>query len=50
MTMKFMLANPSLAARVKPGSTVSIEFVERKPGEYVITKIEPSTTAAAGGR
>jgi Cu(I)/Ag(I) efflux system membrane fusion protein len=50
MTMPFVLANPSLAARVKPGAAVSIEFVERKPGEYVITKIEPQPKAAAGGR
>jgi RND family efflux transporter MFP subunit len=50
MTMPFVLANPALAAGVKPGSAVSIEFVERKPGEYVITKIEPSTKPAAGGR
>jgi RND family efflux transporter MFP subunit len=50
MTMPFVLANSSLAARVKPGSAVSFEFVERKPGEYVITKLEPQSAAAPGGR
>jgi membrane fusion protein, copper/silver efflux system len=50
MTMEFVLANPSLAARVKPGSTVAFEFVERKPGEYVVTKLEPRATPDAGGR
>jgi RND family efflux transporter MFP subunit len=50
MTMEFVLANPALAARVKAGSAVSVEFVERKPGEYVITKLEPDTAASAGRR
>ncbi|MDK9703033.1 MAG: efflux RND transporter periplasmic adaptor subunit [Sulfuritalea sp.] len=40
MTMDFMLANPSLTEKVKPGSAIAIEFVERKPGEWVITKLE----------
>jgi len=40
MTMDFMLANPSLTDNIKPGSAVAIEFVERKPGEWVITKID----------
>jgi Cu(I)/Ag(I) efflux system membrane fusion protein len=40
MTMDFMLANPSLTAKVKPGSAIAIEFVERKPGEWVITKMD----------
>ena len=40
MTMDFMLANPSLADKVKAGSAISIEFVERKPGEWVITKLD----------
>lgn len=48
MTMDFMLANPSLTQKIKPGSAISIEFVERKPGEWVITKMEakPMTPAA----
>ncbi|KAF0165750.1 MAG: hypothetical protein FD157_926 [Rhodocyclaceae bacterium] len=40
MTMDFMLANPSLTQKIKPGSAVNIEFVERKPGEWVITKMD----------
>jgi len=39
MTMDFALANSSLAAGIKPGSAISFELVERKPGEYVITKM-----------
>ena len=49
MTMDFPLANPSLATSAKPGAKVAFEFVERKPGEYVITKIEPGTPAKAAG-
>jgi Cu(I)/Ag(I) efflux system membrane fusion protein len=40
MTMDFVLANPSLVEKAKPGSAISIEFVERKPGEWVITKLD----------
>ncbi|MGZ8156069.1 MAG: efflux RND transporter periplasmic adaptor subunit [Burkholderiales bacterium] len=46
MTMDFMLANPALAANVKPGTQIAFEFVERKPGEYVVTKIEAKGGAA----
>jgi Cu(I)/Ag(I) efflux system membrane fusion protein len=41
-----MLANPALAANVKPGTQVAFEFVERKPGEYVVTRIESKGGAA----
>ncbi len=40
MTMEFVPANPSLVANVKPGTPIGFEFVERQPGEWVITKIE----------
>ncbi len=40
MTMDFILANPSLVDKVKAGSPINIEFVERKPGEWVITKLD----------
>jgi len=40
MTMDFALANSSLAAGIKPGSAISFEIVERKPGEYVITRLQ----------
>ena len=41
MTMEFKLANASLASGLKPGSAVAFEFVERAPGEWVITGVEP---------
>ena len=40
MTMDFALANPSLAANIKPGSAISFEIVERGQGEWVITKLQ----------
>ena len=46
MTMEFKMANPSLLAAARPGSRVRFEFVERGPGEWVITSI----TAAAAAR
>jgi Cu(I)/Ag(I) efflux system membrane fusion protein len=52
MTMDFVLANPSLVATMKPGSPIAFEFVERKPGEWVIYKLEAKgaaqSTAHAG--
>jgi RND family efflux transporter MFP subunit len=47
MTMDFVLANPSLGTNLKPGTAVAFEFVERKPGEYVITTIAPKSAARA---
>jgi Cu(I)/Ag(I) efflux system membrane fusion protein len=40
MTMEFVPANAALFAGIKPGSAIAFEFVERKPGEWVITKVE----------
>jgi Cu(I)/Ag(I) efflux system membrane fusion protein len=40
MTMEFVPANPALIDKIKPGAAIHFEFVERKPGEWVITKIE----------
>jgi Cu(I)/Ag(I) efflux system membrane fusion protein len=45
MTMDFVLANTALLQGLKPGAPVAFEFVERKPGEWVITAIK--VTAAA---
>ena len=45
MTMDFVLANPSLAAKLAPGSPIAFEFVERKPGEWVIYKLEAKGAA-----
>ncbi len=41
MTMEFKLANTSLLNKLKPGAKVSVEFVERQPGEWVITSVKP---------
>jgi len=40
MTMDFTLANSALFGTLKPGATVAFTFVERKPGEWVIVKLE----------
>lgn len=40
MTMDFTLANSALIGTLKPGATVAFTFVERKPGEWVIVKLE----------
>ncbi len=39
MTMDFTAANSALLADLKPGAGIAFEFVERAPGEWVITKI-----------
>jgi len=41
MTMEFQVATPALLSGLKPGATVAFEFVERKPGEWVVTSIKP---------
>ena len=40
MTMEFVPANSALVDKLKPGAAIAFEFVERKPGEWVITQIE----------
>ncbi|WP_374483084.1 efflux RND transporter periplasmic adaptor subunit [Zoogloea sp.] len=47
MTMDFKLANPALQQSLKPGARVNFEFVERQPGEWVITTVKPVDTAPA---
>ena len=44
MTMEFKAANTALLQGLRPGQAVNFEFVERQPGEYVVTAI----TAAPG--
>jgi Cu(I)/Ag(I) efflux system membrane fusion protein len=39
MTMEFNVATPALVAGLAPGAKVDVEFVERKPGEWVITSV-----------
>jgi len=40
MTMEFKAANEALLKGLKPGAKVSVEFVERQPGEWVITSVK----------
>lgn len=40
MTMEFKAANASLLDTLKPGAKVNFEFVERQPGEWVITSVK----------
>jgi Cu(I)/Ag(I) efflux system membrane fusion protein len=40
MTMEFKDANATLLKDLKPGTKLSFEFVERQPGEWVITSIK----------
>ncbi len=40
MTMEFKLANAALIKDLKPGNKVTIEFVERAPGDWVITTVQ----------
>ena len=39
MTMDFKFANTALTTGVMPGQQISVEFVERAPGEWVITSL-----------
>ena len=41
MTMEFKVANDALLKNLKPGSAIAFEFVERGPGEWVITSLKP---------
>ncbi|MFZ2327374.1 MAG: efflux RND transporter periplasmic adaptor subunit [Rhodoferax sp.] len=45
MQMEFQVANATLLKALQVGSTVAFEFVERKPGEWVITSITPKSSA-----
>jgi Cu(I)/Ag(I) efflux system membrane fusion protein len=40
MTMEFKVANAALFNELKPGNQVNFEFVERAPGEWVVTKVK----------
>jgi len=50
MTMEFKAANPALLQGLKPGSAVAFEFVERAPGEWVVTSITPAAAKTAGAK
>ncbi|MFA6311227.1 MAG: efflux RND transporter periplasmic adaptor subunit [Sterolibacterium sp.] len=45
MTMDFALANSGLLGKLKPGATVAFTFIERKPGEWLIIKLEGTGAA-----
>ena len=47
MTMEFQVANTSLLTMLQPASRIRFDFVERSPGEWVITAIEPLLNASA---
>jgi Cu(I)/Ag(I) efflux system membrane fusion protein len=47
MTMDFKPANEALLAQLKPGAAIIFEFVERAPGEWVITRVAPAGATAA---
>ncbi|HSG23079.1 MAG TPA: efflux RND transporter periplasmic adaptor subunit [Azonexus sp.] len=49
MTMEFTVANASLLQALKPGAKVAFEFVERQPGEWVITAIKPLPASQGAG-
>lgn len=40
MTMDFALANATLVTGIKPESAITFELIERKPDEWVITKLQ----------
>ena len=41
MTMEFLVADKALLTGLKPGLAVTFAFIERQPGEWVITSITP---------
>jgi Cu(I)/Ag(I) efflux system membrane fusion protein len=48
MTMEFVPANGGLLSGLKPGTAIAFEFVERNPGEWVITSVKPGAAPARG--
>ena len=48
MTMDFAFANASLTGAAKPGARVEFEFLERKPGEFVITSVKAAASPVKG--
>lgn len=47
MTMEFKVANSSLLKDLPPKARVLVDFVERQPGEWVITGVKPQAGAKA---
>jgi len=48
MTMDLALANSSLISGIPPGTAITFEIVERKPGEWVITSLQAKAAAPVG--
>ena len=48
MIMDLALANPSLVTGIQPGTAIAFEIVERKPGEWVITKLQAKPAVPSG--
>ena len=48
MTMGFKVANAALLQGLKPGAAVAFEFVERQPGDWVVTAIKPAANGHTG--
>ena len=49
MTMDLALANSSLVAGIAPGTAINFEIVERKPGEWLITRLQAKAASAQAG-
>ena len=47
MTMEFKTANEALFKALQPGARVAVEFIERQPGEWVITSVKPLAQGAS---
>jgi Cu(I)/Ag(I) efflux system membrane fusion protein len=49
MTMEFKAVHAALLQGIEPGDAIGFEFVERAPGEWVITAISKETKADGAG-
>lgn len=49
MTMEFAVANKALLSQLKPGVQLNFEFVERNPGEFVITSVQATSANPHAG-
>lgn len=50
MTMEFKLANEALMKDLKPGASIDFTFVERQPGEWVITEVKSAASTPTQGK
>ena len=47
--MEFQVRDPALLQSLKPGQKIAFEFVEDKPGEYAIVRVQPAAAKAGAG-